>query len=340
MNSTELSPLKRALLAIEELQAKLDAAESRQNQSIAIIGVGCRVPGGANSPEEFWRLLRDGRDTVREIPADRWDVDAYYDPNPDTPGKIATRFGAFLDQVDHFEPRFFGIAPREALTMDPQQRLLLEVSWEALEHAGQSPARLAQTRTGVYFGICSNDYGQLLLESGNPALTDMYYASGIAHSIASGRLSYVLGLQGPSISVDTACSSSLVAVHLACQGLRNQECRLALAGGVNVILSPEVFSALSRARMLAADGKCKSFDAAADGFVRGEGCGVVVLKRVEDALADGDRILALIRGSAVNQDGPSSGLTAPNGPSQESVIRDAPARGQLYRSARDRYLAR
>ena len=323
MNSTELSPLKRALLAIEELQAKLDAAESRQNQSIAIIGVGCRVPGGANSPEEFWRLLRDGRDTVREIPADRWDVDAYYDPNPDTPGKIATRFGAFLDQVDHFEPRFFGIAPREALTMDPQQRLLLEVSWEALEHAGQSPARLAQTRTGVYFGICSNDYAQLLLESGNPALTDMYYASGIAHSIASGRLSYVLGLQGPSISVDTACSSSLVAVHLACQGLRNQECRLALAGGVNVILSPEVFSALSRARMLAADGKCKSFDAAADGFVRGEGCGVVVLKRVEDALADGDRILALIRGSAVNQDGPSSGLTAPNGPSQESVIRDA-----------------
>ena len=288
MNSTELSPLKRALLAIEELQAKLDAAESRQNQPIAIIGVGCRVPGGANSPEEFWRLLRDGRDTVREIPADRWDVDAYYDPNPDTPGKIATRFGAFLDQVDHFEPRFFGIAPREALTMDPQQRLLLEVSWEALEHAGQSPARLAQTRTGVYFGICSNDYAQLLLESGNPALTDMYYASGIAHSIASGRLSYVLGLQGPSISVDTACSSSLVAVHLACQGLRNQECRLALAGGVNVILSPEVFSALSRARMLAADGKCKSFDAAADGFVRGEGCGVVVLKRVEDAQKEMD----------------------------------------------------
>jgi acyl transferase domain-containing protein/NADPH:quinone reductase-like Zn-dependent oxidoreductase/NAD(P)-dependent dehydrogenase (short-subunit alcohol dehydrogenase family)/acyl carrier protein len=323
MNSTELSPLKRALLAIEELQAKLDAAERRQNQPIAIIGIGCRVPGGANSPEEFWRLLRDGRDAVREIPADRWDLDAYYDPNPDTPGKIATRFGAFLDQVDHFEPQFFGIAPREALTMDPQQRLLLEVSWEALEHAGQSPTRLAQTRTGVYFGICSNDYAQLLLEASNPALTDMYYASGIAHSIASGRLSYVLGLQGPSISVDTACSSSLVAVHLACQGLRNQECRLALAGGVNVILSPEVFSALSRARMLAADGKCKSFDAAADGFVRGEGCGVVVLKRLEDALADGDRILALVRGSAVNQDGPSSGLTAPNGPSQESVIRDA-----------------
>ena len=323
MNTTELSPLKRALLAIEELQAKLETVEKQRHEPIAIIGVGCRIPGGANDPEEFWRLLHEGRNGVREIASDRWDADAYYDPNPDAPGKIATRFGGFLDQVDRFEPQFFEIAPREALTMDPQQRLVLEVSWEALEHAGQSPVRLGHTRTGVYIGICSNDYAQLLLEAGNPALVDMYYASGIAHSIASGRLSYVFGLQGPSISVDTACSSSLVAIHLACQGLRNRECRLALAGGVNVILSPEIFSALSRARMLAADGKCKTFDAAADGFVRGEGCGVVVLKRLEDAVADGDRILALIRGSAVNQDGPSSGLTAPNGPSQESVIRDA-----------------
>jgi acyl transferase domain-containing protein len=190
MNSTELSPLKRALLAMEELQAKLDAVEKRRHEAIAVIGLGCRFPGGANDPEEFWRLLHDGRHGVREIPPDRWDVDAYYDPNPDTPGKIATRFGGFLDQVDRFEPQFFGIAPREALTMDPQQRLLLEVSWEALEHAGQSPARLAQTRTGVYFGVCSNDYAQLLLEADDPALTDMYYASGIAHSIASGRLSY------------------------------------------------------------------------------------------------------------------------------------------------------
>ena len=323
MNTTELSPLKRALLAIEELQAKLDTVEKKRHEPIAIIGIGCRIPGGANDPEEFWRLLREGRSGVREIASDRWDANAYYDPDPDAPGKIATSFGAFLDQVDRFEPQFFEIAPREALTMDPQQRLLLEVSWEALENAGQSPVKLNHTRTGVYIGICSNDYAQLLLEAGNPALVDMYYASGIAHSIASGRLSYVLGLQGPSISVDTACSSSLVAVHLACQALRNGECRLALAGGVNVILSPEIFSALSRARMLAADGKCKTFDAAADGFVRGEGCAVVVLKRLEDAVADGDRILALIRGSAVNQDGPSSGLTAPNGPSQESVIRDA-----------------
>jgi acyl transferase domain-containing protein/NADPH:quinone reductase-like Zn-dependent oxidoreductase/acyl carrier protein len=323
MNTTELSPLKRALLAIEELQAKLDTVEKKRHEPIAIIGIGCRIPGGANNPEEFWRLLREGRSGVREIASDRWDANAYYDPDPDAPGKIATSFGAFLDHVDRFEPQFFEIAPREALTMDPQQRLLLEVSWEALENAGLSPVRLHHTRTGVYIGVCSNDYAQLLLEAGNPALVDMYYASGIAHSIVSGRLSYVLGLQGPSISVDTACSSSLVAVHLACQGLRNGECRLALAGGVNVILSPEIFSALSRARMLAADGKCKTFDAAADGFVRGEGCAVLVLKRLVDAVADGDRILALIRGSAVNQDGPSSGLTAPNGPSQESVIRDA-----------------
>jgi acyl transferase domain-containing protein/NADPH:quinone reductase-like Zn-dependent oxidoreductase/SAM-dependent methyltransferase/acyl carrier protein len=323
MSAPELSPLKRALIAIEELQAKLDTVEKQRHEPIAIIGVGCRMPGGANNPEEFWQLLREGRSAVSEIGSDRWDAEAYYDPNPDAPGKIATRFAGFLDQVDRFEPQFFGIAPREALTMDPQQRLLLEVSWEALEDAGQSPAGLAHTRTGVYLGVCSNDYAQLLLEAGDPALVDMYYASGIAHSIASGRVSYVLGLQGPSLSVDTACSSSLVAIHLACQGLRNRECRLALAGGVNVILSPEIFSALSRARMLAADGKCKTFDAAADGFVRSEGCGIVVLKRLEDALGDGDRILALIRGSAVNQDGPSSGLTAPNGPAQESVIRDA-----------------
>jgi 3-oxoacyl-(acyl-carrier-protein) synthase len=321
--ANDLSPLKRALLAIEELQARLQAVEQQAREPIAVVGLGCRIPGGANGPESFWGLLREGRSGVREIPRDRWDVDARYDPNPDAPGKIATRFGGFLDEVDQFDPQFFGIAPREALSMDPQQRLLLEVSWEALEDAGQSPTQLGQSRTGVYFGICGNDYAQLLLERNEPALLDMYYASGIGHSIASGRLSYVLGLQGPSLSVDTACSSSLVAVHLACQGLRNSECRMALAGGVNVILSPEVFSALSRARMLAADGKCKAFDAAADGFVRGEGCGVVVLKRLSDALADNDRILALIRGSAVNQDGPSSGLTAPNGPAQESVIRQA-----------------
>ncbi len=329
MKPTDLSPLKRALLAIEELQAKLGAVEDQRSAPLAVIGVGCRFPGGEAGPDEFWRLLREGRSGIREIPPDRWDVEEYYDPNPDSPGKIATRYGAFLERIDRFEPQFFGIAPREALTMDPQQRLLLEVSWEALEHAGQSPAKLGQTRTGVYVGVCGSDYAQLLLEAGDPALIDMYYASGIARSIASGRLSYFLGLQGPSMSIDTACSSSLVAVHLACQGLRNNECRIALAAGVNVILSPEVFSALSRARMLAPDGKCKTFDIAADGFVRGEGCGVIVLKQLTDAMEDGDRILALIRGSAVNQDGPSSGLTAPNGPAQQSVIRDALANARV-----------
>jgi acyl transferase domain-containing protein/acyl carrier protein len=321
--TTELSPLKRALLAIEDMQARLDATERERHEPVAVIGLGCRIPGGANSPDEFWQLLREARSGVREIPTNRWDVDTYYDPDPEAIGKIVTRFGAFLDNVDQFEPQFFGISPREALTMDPQQRLLLEVSWEALEHAGQSPAKLGKSRTGVYFGICTNDYAQRVRDLGDPALLDMHFMSGIAHSIASGRLSYFLGLQGPSISVDTACSSSLVAVHLACQGLRNSECRMALAGGVNVILSPDSFVTMSRAGMLAADGKCKTFDAAADGFVRGEGCGVVVLKRLSDALADGDRVLALIRGSAINQDGPSSGLTVPNGPSQESVIRDA-----------------
>jgi acyl transferase domain-containing protein/acyl carrier protein len=323
MKPAELSPLKRALLAIEELQAELAAAKKQRHEPIAIVGIGCRIPGDVSGPDQFWQLLREGRSGVREIPTDRWAVDAYYDPNPDTPGKIATRFGGFLQQVDQFEPQFFEIAPREALTMDPQQRLLLEVAWEALEHAGHSPANLVNTETGVYIGINSFEYPQLVLEADDPALLDMYYVLGAGHSIASGRLSYTLGLKGPSISVDTACSSSLVAVHLACRGLRNQECNLALAGGINVILAPEIFSALSRGRILAPDGKCKTFDAAADGFVRGEGCGVVVLKRLRDALANGDRILALIRGSAVNQDGPSSGLTAPNGPSQEAALRNA-----------------
>ena len=210
--------------------------------------------------------------------------------------------------------------------MDPQQRLLLEVSWEALEHAGQAPTRLEHSKTGVYLGLCSSDYAYLQVNSGDPGLLDAHYASGIAHSVATGRLSYLLGLQGPSLTVDTACSSSLVAVHLACQALRTGDCRMALAGGVNLMLGPELFVALSHSRMLAPDGRCKTFSAAADGFSRGEGCGIVVLKRLVDAKADGDRVLAVIRGTAVNQDGPSSALTAPNGPAQEDVIRAALAR--------------
>jgi acyl transferase domain-containing protein/NADPH:quinone reductase-like Zn-dependent oxidoreductase/SAM-dependent methyltransferase/acyl carrier protein len=318
-----LSAVKQAYLKLEELQSKLAAIDQAKREPIAIVGVGCRFPGGSHDPEAFWRFLREGRDAIREIPADRWNIDEYYDPHPGTPGKMYTRNGAFLDGVDLFDPQFFGIAPREAIGMDPQQRLLLEVAWEALEHSGIAPDKLSGSRTGVFVGLCTSDYADLQLRSLDVTKLDAYHASGIAHSIASGRLSYVLGLQGPCMTVDTACSSSLVAIHLACQSLRGRECNMALAAGVSVILSPDMFIALSKASMLAPDGRCKTFDASADGYARGEGCGVVVLKRLSDAYADGDTILALIRGSAINQDGPSSGLTAPNGPSQTSVIRDA-----------------
>ena len=321
-----LSPLKRAFLALEQAQARAAALEQAAREPIAIIGMGCRVPGGGNDPQSFWRLMHDGVDAIGRVPAERWDIEAYYDANPEVPGKIATREGGFLEAVDRFDPTFFGIAPREADGMDPQQRLLLEVIWEALEHAGQAPDRLEHSPTGVYVGATSSDYTYLQLKSQDAALLDAHFTSGIAHSIFSGRISYLLGLQGPSLTVDTACSSSLVAVHLACQALRAGECRMALAGGVNLILAPDVFIALSHSRMLAPDGRCKTFDAAADGFARGEGCGVIVLKKLSDARADGDRVLAVIRGSAVNQDGPSSGLTAPNGPAQEAVIRAALAR--------------
>jgi acyl transferase domain-containing protein/acyl carrier protein len=321
-----LSPLKRAFLALEEAQARLSAMERAAREPIAVIGLGCRVPGGGNDSESFWNLMRDGVDAIGPVPADRWDADALYDPDPEVPGHIATRAGGFLGPVDQFDAGFFGIAAREAQGMDPQQRLLLEVGWEALENAGQSPDSLEGSRTGVYVGMCASDYAYLQLMSEDRSLLDAHFTSGIAHSIGSGRLSYLLGLQGPSVTLDTACSSSLVAVHLACQALRAGDCRMALAGGVNLILSPDLYIALSHSRMLAPDGRCKTFDAAADGFARGEGCGLVVLKRLCDAQADGDRVLAVIRGSAVNQDGPSSGLTAPNGPAQEAVIREALAR--------------
>jgi acyl transferase domain-containing protein/acyl carrier protein len=322
----QLTPLKRAFLALEDTQSRLAAMEQAAREPIAVIGVGCRVPGGANNPAGFWRLMRDGVDAIGPIPSDRWDANALYDPDPETPGRIATRCGGFLHTIDQFDPSFFNISPREAMGIDPQQRLLLEVSWEALEHAGQAPDRLERSPTGVYMGACSSDYTYLQLKTRDSTLLDAHFTSGIAQSVISGRVSYVLGLQGPSVTIDTACSSSLVAVHLACNALRSGECRMALAGGVNLILAPDLFIALSRSRMLAPDGRCKTFDAAGDGFARGEGCGVIVLKRLSDAQADGDRILALIRGSAVNQDGPSSSLTAPNGPAQEAVIREALSR--------------
>ncbi len=330
--SENLSPLKQAFLAIEELQAKLEAAEQSNKAAstpIAVIGLGCRLPGGANDPETFWNNLKNGVDGICDVPADRWDSEAFYDADPDAPGKSYVRQSGFIDGVDQFDPQFFGIAPREAHSMDPQQRIVLEVAWEALEHAGINPGGLGGSRTGVFLGIASADYANLFIKTNDPTALDTYYSSGIAHSIASGRISYVLGLQGPSVSVDTACSSSLVATHLAVQSLRTGDSDLALAGGVNLILLPDNQISFSRLRMLSADGRCHTFDAKADGFGDGEGCGVVVLKRLPDALRDGDRVLAVIRGSAANQDGASSGLTAPNGPSQEAVIRAALANGGI-----------
>lgn len=307
-----------SFLSMQDFQA--DSYQQFVSEPIAIIGLGCRFPGASN-PEGFWQLLRDGVDAITEVPANRWDANAFYDPNPDIPGKMNTRWGGFLEHVDRFDPQFFGISPREAARMDPQQRLLMEVAWEALEDAGLAPGKLAGTQTGVFIGISTGDYGQLLLDDCRNI--DVFDGTGNASSIAANRLSYILDLRGPSIALDTACSSSLVAIHIACQSLRSRESDLALAGGVNLILSPEVSVKLSQARMMAADGRCKPFDATADGYARGEGSGLVVLKRLSDAAAHGDRILALVRGSAVNQDGRSNGLTAPNGLAQQAVIRQA-----------------
>ncbi|BAU16014.1 amino acid adenylation domain-containing protein (plasmid) [Leptolyngbya sp. NIES-3755] len=319
---TDLSPKRLALLAVE-LKSQLDALQQAKTEPIALVGMGCRFPGAVNHPTAFWQLLRDGIDPISEVPPERWQVNAYYDPNPNAPGKTYTRWGGFLSQVDQFDPDFFGISPREAIGMDPQQRLLLEVAWEALEHAGQAPRDLVGSKTGVFVGIGTSDYANLQTRSGNPAAIDAYIGTGNGFCFAAGRLSYLLGLQGPSLALDTACTSSLMAVHLACQSLRNRECNLALVGGVNLILSPEANVIFSKTRLMSAKGRCCTFDAEADGYVRSEGCGVVVLKRLSDAEAAGDYIWATIRGTAVNHGGASGGLTIPNGTTQQTVIREA-----------------
>jgi acyl transferase domain-containing protein/acyl carrier protein len=315
-----MSPVKLALAA-EQMRSKVAGIELLNVEPIAIIGMACRFPGGVRNTESFWQLLRNGVDAVTEVPPDRWDVDAYYDPDPDAPGKMNTKWGGFIDEVDQFDAHFFNISPREAARMDPQQRLLLEVTWEALESAGQGLEKLSGSPTGVFVGICGYDYSFLQFQSGKG--TDPYYITGNIFSAAAGRLSYVLGIQGPCMAIDTACSSSLVTAHLACKSLRSAECDMALAAGVNLVLSADGTANFSRARMMAADGRCKTFDASADGYVRGEGCGVIVLKRLSDALAAGDPILALIRGSAINHDGRSSGFTVPNGIAQQALIREA-----------------
>nr|MBX2866036.1 SDR family NAD(P)-dependent oxidoreductase [Leptolyngbyaceae cyanobacterium MAG.088] len=311
--------------------AKKAAVKQSSGQSstdaVAIVGLACRFPGAADK-DAYWQLLTHQVDAISEVPGERWDIDAYYDPDPDAPGKMTTRYGGFIEGIDQFDANFFGIAPREAVELDPQQRLLLEMSWQALEDANIAPATLVGSRTGVYVGISTSDYGQLITRTGEEGI-GQYMGTGTAHSAAVGRVSYALGLEGPSLAIDTACSSSLVALHQARRGLLNDECEMALVGGVNAILTPEATIYFSRGRFMAPDGRCKTFDAAADGYVRGEGCGVVVLKRLSDAERDGDRIYGLVQGSAVNQDGASGGLTVPKGPSQQRVIESALAEAQM-----------
>lgn len=311
--------LVKALDALQKTRQKLTALEAAQQEPIAVIGLACRLPGAA-TPEAFWQLLLDGQDLVTAVPVARWDMDQYYDPVPGKPGKSYVRTGAFLDEVDSFDPQFFGISPREAMLLDPQQRLLLEVTWEALERAGQAPLALQQSKTGVFVGVSPSDYGTLMDEITG---TDTYASTGNGVIFASGRLSHFLGLQGPNLVIDTACSASLIGVHLACESLRNRSSDLALAGGVHLMLVPQSYVLLSQLKALAPDGRSKTFDAAANGFGRGEGCGMVVLKRLSDAVAADDTILAVIRGSAINHDGHSGGLTVPSATAQAALIRQA-----------------
>ena len=312
---------RESLEIIHHLEKRLARAESVFKEPVAIVGMGCRFPGGGESPESFWRFLESGGDGIGEIPADRWDLHAWYDPDPDTPGKMAVRRGGFLPAIDEFDAKFFGISPREAMSMDPQLRLFLEVAWEALEDAGQTKEGLRDSETGVYLGICSTEY--LAKALSDPCAIDVHSVLGGTPSAMAGRLSYWLSLKGPSLAVDTACSSALTAVHLAMRALRLGECRMALAGGVNLVLTPESTVYFSKVKALSPSGRCASFDASADGYVRSDGCGVVVLKRLADARADGDVIRAVISATAMNQDGRSQGFTAPNGLSQQAVIRRA-----------------
>jgi acyl transferase domain-containing protein/acyl-CoA synthetase (AMP-forming)/AMP-acid ligase II/NADPH:quinone reductase-like Zn-dependent oxidoreductase/acyl carrier protein/nucleoside-diphosphate-sugar epimerase len=326
---TELEPAQLLEAAHAAAHLRMPAFESERTpqraEAIAIIGLGCRFPGSANSPDALWQLLLDGVDAITEIPRDRWDIDEWFDPDPAAPNKMYTRWGGFVDHIHDFDHGFFGITPKEVRGMDPQQRMLLEVSWEALEHAGIPPSSLHGSSAGVFLGICSTDFSHRTTVEP----IDAYSGTGTAFSVAAGRVSYTLGITGPCVAVDTACSSSLVAVHQACRALEGRETNLALVAGVNAILVPKSHVFFSALRAMSPVGRCKSFDASADGYVRSEGCGVVVLKRLADAQRDGDRIFAVIRGSAVNQDGRSNGLTAPSGLAQEAVMRMALERAGL-----------
>ena len=329
-STTAPTPDRRAIITealhkIDDLTARLEIAEKAGTEPIAVVGMGCRFPGAVNNPEQFWDLLRDGRSGIVRVPANRWDADAYYTDDHTVPGTICSTEGGFLTswQPDEFDAEFFSISPREAAAMDPQQRLLIEVAWEALEDAGIAPHSIRGTQTGVFVGVTAYDYMLTLAGRLRPEDLDAYIPTGNSANFAAGRLAYILGARGPAVVLDTACSSSLVAVHLACQSLRLRESDMALVGGTNLLLSPGPSIACSRWGMLSPEGQCKTFDTSADGYVRGEGAGVVVLKRLDDALRDANRVLAVVRGTAVNSDGASSGVTVPNGPAQQALLRTA-----------------
>ncbi|MBF0572810.1 MAG: SDR family NAD(P)-dependent oxidoreductase [Desulfamplus sp.] len=316
--------LKKLYITLKQTQSKLAAIESEAHEPIAIIGMGCRFPGGANNPQKYWDLLINQKDAIIDAPSNRWKASDWFDPDQSVPGKMFTVQGGFLDQpVDMFDAAFFNISPKEATGLDPQQRLLLEVSKETFENAGIATVNLKGSNCGVFLGMSSDDYALAHRHSGDHKVIDAYSITGTTFSTACGRISYFYGLEGPAMTVDTACSSALVALHLACKSLRSKESDLALAGGVNLMLSPESHICFSKLRAISPDGRCKSFSADANGYVRGEGCGLIVLKRLSDAIVNNDRIVAVIRGSAVNQDGKSNGLTAPNGLAQVKVIESA-----------------